>query len=151
MDQTSKRIGGVPATVVLTEQMADLIDDEITKRRLPSRSAMIRTCIEEYFYPTNRDDQEKRSQVEILRQELHFMHERIQFLQTEIDRWHDAYDGMAQVNTMIVGHGNRLLEATIKYKTKWYQFWRLEAPAPSKEVQQAIEEKGLLKLGPPIK
>ena len=148
---SNKRLG-VAASVVMSETLADKVDEEMMRLRLPSRAAMIRLCIEEYFTPddTSRFDHTlEKCEVELrdYKEELKIVSdiadrrlEAIQFLRSECDKWSAQVDKLMKILEAGAQHTldtDRVILAPRapaqiqeftpkkpkKYREYWWQFW----------------------------
>lgn len=149
---------GVAASVVLTEELADMIDDEMRKLRLPSRAAMIRVAIEDYFTP---DDTKPRDYAfETCNIELVNTKEQLESATHRIDVYQQTVDWLRGECEWLRGHCDELTRdgssallgleeleklennmprqvtvaappvdfKEVKYKEYWWQWWRPKRP-----------------------
>ena len=151
-NRTDKKLG-VAASVVLTEELADMIDDEMRKLRLPSRAAMIRVAIEDYFTPNDTtpwDHAFEKSNIELVnvKEQLESATNRIELHQRTIDwlrgecEWLRGHcdeltrdssrallgleDNMQPQRQAIAAPPIEFKE--VKYRNVWYQFWLPKQP-----------------------
>jgi len=151
-NRTDKKLG-VAASVVLTEELADMIDDEMRKLRLPSRAAMIRVAIEDYFTPNDTtpwDHAFEKSNIELVnvKEQLESATNRIELHQRTIDwlrgecEWLRGHcdeltrdssrallkleDNMPQ--QQVIGPPAAVEFKEVKYKEYWWQWWRPKRP-----------------------
>ena len=144
---------GVAASVVLTEELADMIDDEMRKLRLPSRAAMIRVAIEDYFTPDDtipRDYAFEKCNIELIN-----VRERLESATHRIDVYQQTVDWLRSECEWLRGHCDELTRdgtsallgleeleklannmqprqviappvefKEVKYKEYWWQWWR---------------------------
>ena len=151
---TDKKLG-VAASVVLTEELADMIDDEMRKLRLPSRAAMIRVAIEDYFTPNDTtpwDHAFEKCNIELVnvKEQLESATHRIKVYQQTTEwlcgecewlRGHcdeltrdssKALLGLEKLENDMQPH--QVIAAPpvefkeVKYKEYWWQWWRPKRP-----------------------
>jgi hypothetical protein len=152
------KIDKVAASVVLTEELADMIDDEMRKLRLPSRAAMIRVAIEDYFTPNDtapRDYAFDKCNIELIntKEQLESATHRIDVFQQTVDwlrgecEWLRSHcdeltrDGSSALLGLeeLEKLGNNMQPPRqviappvefkeVKYRNVWYQFWLPKLP-----------------------
>jgi len=156
-NRTDKKLG-VAASVVLTEELADMIDDEMRKLRLPSRAAMIRVAIEDYFTPNDTtpwDHAFEKSNMELVnvKEQLESATHRIEIYrrtnewlcgECEWLRGHcdeltrdssKALLGLENLENNMQQQPRQVTVAAppvefkeVKYRNVWYQFWLPKQP-----------------------
>jgi Arc/MetJ-type ribon-helix-helix transcriptional regulator len=152
-----KRLG-VAASVVLPDHLADRLDEEMQRRQLPSRSAMIRACIEDYFTPE--DSSRVDHQLESCNIEYKALEAKYDEVKDETKKYYDTMIYLEDANKWLRHHideltaagavqaealSHQLLSAQIaprapaeitevtpskeiKYREYWWQFWLRPAP-----------------------
>lgn len=135
MAEVEKRLG-IAASVVLPEHTADMIDEEMRRRRLPSRSAMIRAAIEDYFSPVDSDRcevmlKECVDKIANLERYLESREELILALKESVNNSRAALNIMR--GPIIEAAREHLLERAPEIVVpqepkvkKWYRFWKRE-------------------------
>jgi hypothetical protein len=143
-----KRLG-VAASVVLPDHLADMLDDEMQRRQLPSRSAMIR--IEDYFTPN--DSSRFDNQLEQCTNEYKALEAKYDVMKRGVDKEYEAIIYLEDANKWLRHHideltaagaiqadalSRQLMSAPLaprvpaeiqeiepkKYRVYWFQFWR---------------------------
>jgi len=147
------KIDKVAASVVLTEELADMIDDEMRKLRLPSRAAMIRVAIEDYFTPNDtapRDYAFDKCNIELIntKEQLESATHRIDVYQQTVDwlrgecewlRGHcdeltrDGSNALLGLENLENNMPRQVIAPPVefkevKYKEYWWQFWLPKRP-----------------------